>query len=145
MNEPTRDHARLLVAAVRVLAHREQAPPEPDGVAELLRLPPEAVRLDVARLGELGVLRLVQSAYALHLEVGDETLIEQLPEAADAPAMDDALAEFNRRKQEEAERMSRLFAEGDHERQKRERLLGMEDGLRSFKKKRPRNPFGDDD
>ena len=143
MTEPTRDRARLLLSAVRVLAFREQAPPTPEEVAALLGLPPEGVRLETARLTELGILRAVRSAYALHLEVGDEAALAELPEEENAPAMDDALAEFRRRKEEEAQRMERLFQDGEGERRRRERLRGMDEALEGFRKKKPRNPIRD--
>jgi len=143
MSEPTRERARLLLAAIRVLAFREEAPPAPEAVAELLAQPPEMVRLEVTRLGELGILRLVRSAYATHLEVADEEGIAGLPERESGPALDDALADFQRRKQQEAERMHQLFQDGEHERRKRGKLQEMDEGLQSYRKRKPRNPFED--
>ncbi len=58
--------------------------------------------------------------------------------------MDEALADFDRRKHEEHERMERLFDDGDHEKKRRERIKEMEGGLFGGEREKPRNPFGDD-
>ena len=37
--------------------------------------------------------------------------------------------------------MSRLFAEGDHEKRRSERVRKMDEELKDFKKRKPRDPF----
>jgi len=143
MANVTRDEGHLVVAAVRVLAHRNGGSPTPEQTAELLGWAPEALRLKVSALHELGILHLVVSAYENHLEIRDHLLLEQL-EQEQGTAMSEAMAEFEQRKREEAERMSRLFADGDQERRQQDRLRGMDEGLLKFERGKPRNPFGDD-
>lgn len=145
MQHVTREEGHLLVAAVRVLSHLQSAPPTVESVAELLRLAPEAVRMKTVLLHELGALALVDSAYEHHLEVRDHTRLDELTPEADHSGMDAALADFDRRKEEEQRRMERLFGEGEHERRRRERIRSMEDGLFGGKPDKPKNPFGDGD
>jgi hypothetical protein len=143
--EVSRKDGHLIVSAVRVLAHRLQTSPTPEDVAALLEWAPEILRLKALSLVELGALRQVQSAFATHLEVGDHARVESLAEVDSADAMDAALADFDVRKREEAERMSRLFEEGDHEKRRRQRMKDMAGGLFKDDRAKPVNPFGDDD
>jgi len=138
-----RNDAHLLIAAVRVLAHREGRSPRPDEVAELLGLPEAAIRLQTAALQEIGAVTLVESAFEQHLEIRDHLAVEELA-AGSGPELSADLADFDRRKQEEAEKMARLFDDGtfrDHHEQK---LRKMDEDLRAFHRKKPENPFGDD-
>ena len=141
----SRKDAHLIVAAVRVLSHKHKTSPTPEDVAGLLEWAPEILRLKALALVELGALTQVTSAYANHLEVGDHTRVESLDDVDSADAMDAALAEFDVKKREEAEKMSRLFEEGDHEKRRRARMEEMEGGLFSRDLDKPANPFGDDD
>ncbi|MBU0743211.1 hypothetical protein KKG45_14430 [bacterium] len=144
MSKVTREDGHLVVAAIRVLAYKLNGPPTPEQVAELLGLAPETVRLQTLALQEAGIVKLVTSAYENHLEVRDHALLDGLESDARQAAMDEALAEFDQHKQEEAERMSRLFSEGEHERRRRDKFKEMDKGLGDFERKKPRNPFGDD-
>ncbi|MBC8426712.1 hypothetical protein H8E07_21580 [bacterium] len=144
MTKVTREDGHLVVAAIRVLSHRLAGPPTPEQAAELLGLAPETVRLQVLALHEAGIVTLVTSAYENHLEVRDHTGLDALESDARQAAMDEALAAFDRQKQDEAERMSKLFSDGEHERRRRDKLDEMDKGLLDFERKKPRNPFGDD-
>lgn len=143
MNTLTRDEAHLLLGAIRVLGHRGHQPPTPEEIADLLEMSPSGVRLQLDQLRELGAVALVVNANQTRAEVRDHLLIESLPEKA-GPAISDDLKEFDRRKQEEADRMSRLFDSGDHEKQRRQKIQDMDQKLKGFQRKKPPNPFGDD-
>ena len=136
-----RKDAHLLLAAVRVLAHRLQRSPRPDEVADLLELPEVTIRLQANALEELGAAMLVESAYETHLEIRDHLKVEDLEETREEALADD-LAEFDRRKQEEAEQLARLFEDGTFQDEHQKKLSRMDEELREFKKK-PRNPFDD--
>jgi hypothetical protein len=138
-----RRDAHLLLAAVRVLEHRHGRPPRPDEVAELLDWPDATVRLRASRLEDLGALRLVQSAYETHLEIRDHLAVESLAEAP-LEALAEDLADFDRRKQAEAQKMEQLFADGTFTRERQARLDRMDAGLKQ-RPARPRNPFDDGD
>ncbi len=142
--EPLQKDAHLIVAAIRVLSHREGRAPRPDEVAELLGLPPAVLRISLAALQDLGIVALVESAFDNHVEIRDHLRIEELAAETAEGDLSEDLADFDRRKQEEAEKMSRLFSEGDHERQKADRLRKMDDELQDFRQQKPPNPFGDD-
>ena len=143
MSELERPQAHLLLAAIRVLGHQQGRPPRPDEVAELLAWPEATVRLQVERLRQLGALSLVESAYATHLEIRDHLSVESLPETISETLADD-LADFDRRKQAEAQKMAQLFDDGTFTRERQAKLDRMDAGLRQRPVK-PRNPFADDD
>lgn len=139
----TRDEAHLLLAAIRVQRHRLQRSPTPAEIAELLDRSETEVQLQLVFLQELGAADLVESAFAGHAEIRDHLKIEELPEAA-GPALSEDLKDFDRRKQEEAERMAQLFDSGEHQEQQKKKLEQMDSELKDFRRRKPLNPFGDD-
>ena len=138
-----RADAHLLLAGVRVLAHRLGRGPTPEELAELLGSAESQVRLQAAALQDLGAIALVSSAYETHLEVRDHLTVEQL-EAGEGPAIGDDLRAFDVRKREEAEKLAHLFDSGEHEKQRQDQLQQMDDDLRDFRRRKPRTPFGED-
>jgi len=142
MPEIDRRDAHLIIAAIRVLGHRLERSPRPEEVAELLELPESTVRLRAAGLQDLGAITLVESAYETHLEIRDHLRVEDLAETDDQALAGD-LADFDRRKQEEAEKMARLFESGTFSDQRKQKLADMDEGLKTFPRK-PRNPFEND-
>jgi len=143
MSRLTRNEAHLMVAAIRVLDHREQRPPTPLEIADLLERSESAVRLDLNTLADLGIVLLVESAYENHAEVKNYLLVEELDLEA-GPQISDDLAAFDREKEEEAERMANLFESGEHEKIRQDRHDRMDQELDDFKNRKPINPFGED-
>ncbi len=141
MSDLDRQTAHLVIAAIRVLAHLKQRSPRPDEVAELLEWPEATVRLHAAQLQDLGAVILVESAFETHLEIRDHLVVDGLDETRQEGLADD-LADFDRRKQEEAEKMARLFEDGTFQDEQRRKHDQMSDDLRSLPKK-PKNPFAD--
>ncbi|MBT7311089.1 hypothetical protein HN843_04960, partial [bacterium] len=125
----TREEGQLIVSAVIVLAHITNSPPSEPEVAELLNIPPEVVGLKVSAMVECGIMLRVESAFENHLEVIDFNKLDELiPDDSVADIKED-LAEFEERKKAEAEKMSSLFDENDHERKKAERIKKMEESF----------------
>ncbi len=143
MSRLTRNEAHLMVAAIRVLDHREQRPPTPLEIADLLERSESAVRLDLNTLADLRIVLLVESAYEIHAEVKNYLLVEELDLEA-GPQISDDLAAFDREKEEEAERMANLFESGEHEKIRQDRHDRMDQELDDFKNRKPINPFGED-
>lgn len=144
MSEITQQEAHLVVAAIRILSHGNEQPPRPAEIAEMLGLPEAVLRMRVASLAELGIVTQVESAFEDHVEIRDHLKIEELAAVDDSPELTEDLAAFDRRKQEEAEKMQRLFSDGEHERKRSEKLDKMDEDLKDFRNRKPPNPFGDD-
>ena len=143
MIQMTRNEAQLLLAGIRVLGHLNGRSPTPEELADLLQQSASSVRLQLAFLDERGMVALVKSAFETHAEILDHLAVEELPEEG-GPAISEDLREFDRRKSEETERMSKLFDSGEHQKQQQQKLDRMGEDLKDFKKKKPANPFGDD-
>lgn len=141
MTEIDRQTGHLVLAAIRVLGHRLQRSPRPGEVAELLEWPEATLRLHAVQLQDLGAVMLVDSAFETHLEIRDHRLVDDLGEERQEGLADD-LADFDRRKQEEAERMARLFSDGTFQDERRRKHDRMGEELRALPEK-PKNPFGD--
>jgi hypothetical protein len=139
----TRGEAHLILAGIRVLDHLNSRPPTPAEIAELLQESESSVRLRLRLLHEMGAAILVDSAYETHAEVRDYSLVEHLDED-DGPAISEDLAEFDRLKEEEAQKMANLFDSGEHEERRRKKIDDMGNELDKFRKAKPVNPFGDD-
>lgn len=139
----TRREGHLVLAGIRVLSHLQDRSPTPEELAEFLEMSASAVRLQLAFLDDLGAVALIKSAFADHAEVRDHLQVDTLPASA-GPEISRDLEDFDRRKQEEAEKMSNLFESGEHEKQRQGKLDRMADELNDFRKKKPSNPFGDD-
>jgi hypothetical protein len=140
----TRQEAHLLLAAVWVQAHRLGRSPLPSELAELLDCSETAVQLQLNHLRDLGAVSLVESAFATHVEIADHLCIEELTDTA-GPALSEDLKEFDRRKQAEADRMANLFDSGEHRQQQQDKLGRMDEELRDFRRRKPTNPFGEDE
>ncbi len=138
----TRDEAHLLLAGIRVLVHLTGRAPTPEELAELLQQAGGSVRLHLAFLEDQGAVALVKSAYETHAEIRDHSVIEEFPEKG-GPEISEDLREFDRRKSEEAEKMSKLFDSGEHAEQQQKKLDQMGEDLKEFRNKKPLNPFGD--
>ncbi len=143
MTRLTRSEAHLLLSGIRVLVHRNELAPTPEELAELLEMPATLVRLQLAALAELGAVALVESAFHTHAEIRRYLAVEDLVETA-GPEISEDLKAFDERKKAETEKMAHLFESGESERQRQEQLQRMDQDLKDFKKKKPRNPFGDD-
>ena len=139
----TRHEAHLLLAAIRVQSHLKERSPTPEEVADLLDLSESSVRLQLVFLQDLGAVDLVDSAFATHAEIRDHLQVENLGESA-GPALSEDLKEFDRRKQEESERMAHLFDSGESEQERQDKLGRMDEELKEFRRQKPPNPFGND-
>jgi hypothetical protein len=128
---PSREQAHVIVAGVRVLAHRDSVPPRAAEVAELLGLAPEILGVAVRELVELGVLREVADAYGARLEIGDHLKIEELT-AGGGPAMQSEMKSFSERKREREEALRQQFAD-DLKSDKKGKFSKLEEDLKKFR------------
>ena len=143
MTRLNKKEAHLVIAAIRILENRDQMPPTPGDMADLLNVSESSVRLQLNILSDLGIVCLVESAFEVHVEIKDYLLIEDLS-SEEGPDISADLAAFDLKKEEEARRMANLFDSGEHEEKRQTRLNQMDQELKDFKGKKPVNPFGED-
>jgi hypothetical protein len=128
---PGREQAHVVVASVRVLAHRLSRPPSVQEVADLLGERPEPVNVALRELTELGILREVTDAYGARYEVGDYLKIEDLA-AGSGPAMKSELASFTEKRRERDDALRKQF-EGDLKGQRESKFSKLEEDLKNFR------------
>jgi hypothetical protein len=132
---PEYEESHLIVAAVRVLAHRDGRSPTPAEVAELLHIVPERVNILVHELRKRGILKALKGPFELRLDPGDSTLLEALPRGASGPSIQGELEEFHSQLQEKKREMERMFRGGEADRRRQERVAKLEEKFTKFKPK----------
>lgn len=101
----------LFVSAIRVLEHRNSAPPAIDQIAEMLRLSVEQAGYISRRLQEAGVIKVVESAFGDRWGVDDHLKIEELPQEVEASQLDEALKQFKSEKDKLARKVESIKAQ----------------------------------
>ena len=71
--------AHLVVSAIRVLEHRNTAPPSIDDLCQALSFSLERGNLILNKLNDLGIIDMIKGAYGIKLAVKDHLLIEDIP------------------------------------------------------------------
>jgi hypothetical protein len=140
---PPRSEAHLLVAAVRVLAHKTGRPPTVEEVAELLGWSRELTGHLSRGLETQGIVQALISPFDVRLEVADHLAIEKLPVEDTGPGLRDEVEAFHEQFKKKQEALQNLFDSGEHEKRKQERIEGLDNELRDFKTPKRFNPFGD--
>jgi hypothetical protein len=123
------DSAHLFVAAVRLLTHREQSPPDLDQVCDMLQLSKERGGFVCRRLEELGAVEAVEGAYGLRLFVREHLKIEDLPKEDGPDRLQDELSKFQAAQKNVASRIASLQA--DQKKKKKSLFEEMEKKLRA--------------
>jgi hypothetical protein len=133
---PEYEESHLVVAAVRVLTHRDGRSPTPAEVAELLQVVPERVNILVHELRKRGILKALLGPFEMRLDPGDPALIESLPRGASGPSIAGELEEFHSQLQEKKREMERMFRGGEADRRRKDRVAKLELEFTKFKPKR---------
>jgi len=116
--------AQLVVAAVRVLEHRNAAPPGIEAVGEMLSFSWEHAGLICKKLSEMGILKMAQGPFGTRLFIQDPSLLETIPKGETGDSLKEALDAFqaSRRdytseiesfKAKQAQKQKDLFAQLD--------------------------------
>ena len=140
----TYERGHLIVAALRVLRHRDSRAPQDTDIAELLGWAPEAVRTALSHLDEAGIVRDLRTPFESRIELGDCTLLEDLPREHDAPAMEEEVRSFLGGRQAKQQDLANLFGSGELDAKARDKHSELAERLKAFKPKTP-GPFLDDD
>ncbi len=112
----------LLVAAVRILEHRNGAPPALDQLSELLGFTAEQTGLTSRRLRDAGIIKQVEGAFGDRWAVHDHLKLEELPRDTEAGQLDTELRKFQSErdkiaqkvasiKEQQAQKQKNLFAD----------------------------------
>ena len=132
---PGYEESHLLVAAVRVLTHREGRSPTPAEVAAFIQFVPEKVNILVHELRKRGILKALEGPFEMRLDPGDPALLEALPRGGSGPSIQGELEEFHSQLQEKKKEMERMFRGGEADRRRKERVAKLEQQFSKFKPK----------
>ena len=87
--------AHLVVAAVRVIGHQKNTAPSVDEVCGLLSFSGEHGLFVCKKLGEIGIIEIVEGGYGVRLFVRDHLKIEDIPRAEkEQPSLRDEVEKF---------------------------------------------------
>jgi hypothetical protein len=130
---PSYEEGHLLVAAVRLLAHRDRRPPTIEDVARETGQPPEMCGHLARSLASLGIVKLLKNPFDARVEILDHLRLEKLPRGERPPAIEGEIQEFRRKFEREREEMQEKLLGKVHEKKARDRITGMEKKLSSFR------------
>jgi hypothetical protein len=107
-NKSIYEEGHLLVAAIRLLEHFNNAPPTLDQIAQLLKLPNEQIGLIGRRLKDAEIIGQVEGAYEERWTLRDHLRLEELPRATSISQLDSALEKFKSERQKLAEKVESI-------------------------------------
>lgn len=123
------ESAHLFVAAVRLLTHKDQSPPDIDQVCDMLSLSQERGGFIFRRLEDIGALEAVKGVYGLRLFVRDHLKIEDIPKEDAPDKLQDELNKFQAAQKNVASRIAAMQA--DQKKKKKSLFEEMEKKLRA--------------
>lgn len=109
--------AHLFVAAVRVLDHRDGAPPALEAVCRLLNFSDEKGSYLLNRLREQGIVDMVKSGFNDRIVPGNYLAIEDLPRDTEESRLDQELKEFKKGKDTMKDKVASIKAQQDQKKQ----------------------------
>lgn len=138
---PSRADGQLIVAAIRILEHREQHPPTEQEIAALLRWHEDRTRVIARELEDFGAVAAIRSPFEVRYKLQDPARVDELP--AESTVSDDFAREieaFDERATEEQERIEKLLG-ADKPKPVEPSKSALEDEFGQFKSRKPRDPF----
>jgi hypothetical protein len=138
---PDYTQGHLLVAAVRVLEHREGKPPTYEEIGALLGISHEVIGAYARALRDLGIVRILETPFDTRVEVADHPKLEELPREARTAAMKGEVDAFLERTRTKHEKVEDLFKGGKFKEEQKKKFAGLDEQLKGFHKKKVRDPF----
>lgn len=86
--------SQLVMAAIRLHEHRQEAPPTVEEICKALAFSPDHGYRLCQKLSDAGVLKLVEGVFGTRYTIGDHLLAEDLPREETAGGIQDELAKF---------------------------------------------------
>ncbi|MCK4413007.1 MAG: hypothetical protein KAY32_05650 [Candidatus Eisenbacteria sp.] len=138
---PSRAKGHLVVAAMRILEHREGRGPRSDEISALLEWGHEETLVVLRGLVDTGVLRMNETPFEVRFERADHLRLEELPAQENERELQNEVEEFQRRSRSRKEELDKMFQAGEGARQRKEKVASLEEEFSEFRKKKaPRSP-----
>ncbi len=114
--------AHLIVAAIRILEHRNSSPPSVENICDTLSVSLEQGNLLFRKLEELKIIEVVEGPYGTRLFVRNHLMIEEIPKDSKESGIEEEIKQFQNTKNDytkkiesfqakQAEKQKNLFAE----------------------------------
>jgi len=114
--------AHLIVAAIRILEHRNNSPPSVENVCDTLSVSLEQGNLLFRKLEELKIIEVVEGPYGTRLFVRNHLMIEEIPKDSKGSGIEEEIKQFQNTKKDytkkiesfqakQEEKQKNLFAE----------------------------------
>jgi hypothetical protein len=129
---PSYDEGHLILAGIRIRAHRDGRPPLLEDVAELIDMPADLLRVLVVELEERGIIRQLANAFETRLRVDDHLKAEELPKEGGG-RLDSEVQEFRKAFQEKQKDLKNTFGSGAFTKKSDEKMSRLEEELKKFK------------
>lgn len=145
---PGYDESHLIVAAIRILAHKHGGrPPRVEEAAELSGISNEWAGVIVNGLEKEGVVRCLRGPFETRVEIADHLALEALPKQSASAAVDEEMRSFSRQKRAEEESLKKLFSSGDALKKQEAKIDKIADSFKNWKPKDTPGfpPLKDDD
>jgi len=142
---PSRAQGHLVVAAIRMLEHRQKRPPTAEEIADLLGLSREIILHIVRGLEARMIVRSVTNPFDVRIDLADYLKLEELPVDATGPDMGREIEDFHKKSEDRQKQIERMMQDADPDRKLREKASKMEEEFRRFRGKKPAGlPFRKD-
>lgn len=130
---PSHDEGHLIVAGIRVMAHREGRPPLLDDVAAEIGMPADVVRVLVLEMEKLGIVRQLTAAFETRLAVDDHVKLEELPREGAGARLNSEVEEFRRAFKEKQNDLKDTFGSGAFRKKTEDKMSRLEEELKKYK------------
>jgi hypothetical protein len=97
--------AHLVVAAIRVLEHRQSAPPSIEELCRTLEYTLEQGHMICRKLKELDIINIVEGTFGTRLSVENHLAIEEIPKDIQESHLDKELKAFQKSRKERTKEM----------------------------------------
>ena len=92
--------AHLVVAAIRILEHRNSASPSIDEVCRTISFSLEQGNFVCRKLNEINIIDIVEGAFGTKLFIKDHLLLEEIPKGATEDNLEKELKKFHESKKD---------------------------------------------
>lgn len=90
----------LVIAAIRVLEHQQNAPPTIDEVCKILSASSEQINFICRKLNEIGAIDIFEGGYGIRLDIKDHLKVEAIPKNQDVSSIQKDIQHFLNSKQD---------------------------------------------
>ena len=103
--------AHLVVAAIRILEHRNSASPSIDEVCRTISFSLEQGNFICRKLNEINIIDIVEGAFGTKLFIKDHLLLEKIPQEATEDNLEKELKKFQNAKKDYIQKIKVFKAE----------------------------------